>query len=181
MCRRTESVVVEQTLDGRQFINCYGNRYLIEGMPEIHEKQFLSFLDVPYTRRDSWNVWEEAADETLYAYTLETDEELEMIPFSLNIGGNIYRPFIRNDGIIIWLDEDLLSPMSCEKWTLFLRKSSTGEPYIAVKEGLYLSAVLKFKFANEIDECRNLMKYLDVIVCGDEMKMLKEETDDDVV
>lgn len=181
MCKRTESIVVEQTEDGRQFFNCGWNRYLIEGMPEIHGKQFFSFLDVPYAQRDSWNVAEEAADETLCADTLETDEQLEMFPFSFNIGGTIYRPFIRKDMIVIWIDEDQISPLSCEKWTILLRKSSTGEPYIAVKEGLYLVAVLKFKFTNEIMECSNLIKYLECIVSCSEMKMQGYETNDDVI
>lgn len=51
---------------------------------------------------------------------------------------------------MLWLDEDKLSPLAAAERTFLLRHSETGESYIAVKEGLYLVALLRYELTPEV-------------------------------
>lgn len=163
--------------ESRQFFNIGGDIYLIDGMPYMEDAEFLVYLDVPKHKRDEWDVVPKYMTGTHEAAFLgdlaEDDRELKPHPISITVGGKSYRAFLTEDGAVLWLDEDKLSPLATAAWTFLLRHSETGESYIAVKEGLYLVALLRFELTPEVMPGEGLADRL----C--ELAGVRMRTDDD--
>lgn len=140
--------------EARQFFNIGGDIYLIDGMPYMKDAEFLAYLDVPKHKRDEWDVVPKHMTGTHEASVLGDmagdDLELKPHPISITVGGKSYMAFLTEDGAVLWLDEDKLSPLAAAAWTFLLRHSETGESYIAVKEGLYLVALLRYELTPEV-------------------------------
>ncbi len=149
-CKESKTIHAATTNDGRQFIETAGGWYLIDGMPRMEEDEFLAYLEVPRCDRDKWNVTETAADEILFDNSNEGDIPLQPHPVSIICGGRHLTAFITDDGAVLWLDTDVFAPMAVGEWRFTLRGSTLGEPYIAVTEGLYLMAVLRYIMSPEI-------------------------------
>lgn len=140
--------------ESRQFFNIGGDIYLIDGMPYMEDAEFLAYLDVPKHKRDEWDVVPKYMMGTDAAAVLGDiagdDRELKPHPISITVGGKSYMAFMTEDGAVLWLNEDKLSPLAAAEWTFLLRHSETGESYIAVKEGLYLVALLRYELTPEV-------------------------------
>ena len=119
-------------------------------MPVMHEHEFLAYLDVPKKDRDAWDVVECEANENLVSDVLHGDRELKPHPVSIICNGRHMTAFMTEDGAVLWLDEDKLSPLAAAEWRFFLRASESGETYIAVFEGLYLIALLSYELTPEV-------------------------------
>ncbi|MBQ7786147.1 MAG: hypothetical protein IJ381_08405 [Clostridia bacterium] len=134
----------------RQFFDINGNIYLIDGMPNMRDEEFLAYLDVPKHKRDEWDV--SMKDIETDVLTDAVNDDLELHPQSVSIfcGGRHLEAFMTDDRAVLWLDEDKLSPLAAAEWTFFLRRSETGESWIAVREGLYLIALLKYELTPEV-------------------------------
>lgn len=151
MRKEYKSVLVKTTEDGRQFFLTGGGCYLIDGMPEMHGHEFLAYLDVPKKDRDVWDVVETEANDNLVSdVLLHGDRELKPHPVSIICDGRHLTAFLTEDGAVLWLDEDKLSPLAAAEWRFFLRASESGETYIAVFEGLYLIALLSYELTPEV-------------------------------
>ena len=150
MRKEYKNVLVKTAEDGRQFFSTGGGWYLIDGMPVMHEQEFLAYLDVPKKDRDAWDVVEGEANENLVSDALHGDRELKPHPVSVICNGRHMIAFLTEDSAVLWLDEDKLSPLAAAEWRFFLRASESGETYIAVFEGLYLIALLSYELTPEV-------------------------------
>lgn len=162
--------------DSRQFFNIGGDIYLIDGMPYMEDAEFLAYLDVPKHKRDEWDVvpkYMTGTESAVLGDMAGDDRELKPHPISITVGGKSYRAFLTEDGAVLWLDEDKLSPLAAEEWTFLLRHSETGESYIAVKEGLYLVALLRYELTPEVMPGEGLADRL----C--ELAGVRKKTDDE--
>lgn len=148
--KESKTIHAATTRDGRQFIETAGGWYQIDGMPRMEEDEFLAYLEVPRCDREKWNVTEGEADEILFDNSNEADVPLTPHPVSIICGGRHLTAFISDDGTVIWLDTDVFAPMAVGEWRFTLRGNSLGEPYIAVTEGLYLMAVLRYEMSPEV-------------------------------
>ena len=145
-----KNVLVKTAEDGRQFFETGGGMYLIDGMPQMENEEFLAYLDVPKAKRGEWDVVMNPADEVLVADALDNDRELKPDAVSILVGGRHMVAFHADGGGVIWLDNDKLSPLAAAEWRFFLRAGESGETYIAVFEGLYLVALLAYELTPEV-------------------------------
>lgn len=150
IAKNTNTLNVWTTEDGRQFFNFGNSLYLIDGMPQMENDEFLAYLDVPKARRDEWDVAMNPADESLVSDALDNDRELKPDAVSIFVGGRHMAAFHIEGGGVLWLDDDKLSPLAAAEWRFFLRAGKSGETYIAVFEGLYLVALLTYELTPEV-------------------------------
>lgn len=170
--------------EARQFFNIGGDIYLIDGMPYMEDAEFLAYLDVPKHKRDEWDVVPKYMTGTHEAAVLGDmagdDRELKPHPISITVGGKSYMAFLTEDGAVLWLDEEKLSPLAAAAWTFLLRHSETGESYIAVKEGLYLVALLRYELTPEVMPGEGLAERL-LELAGGGPRTEDDENEEDVV
>jgi hypothetical protein len=173
MRKESKSVLVCTAEDGRQFFTAGGCMYLIDGMPVMGGTEFLAYLDVPKKDRDEWDVIEDGVDAELVSDAIHDDRELKPHPVSVICNGRHMIAFLTEDGAVLWLDEDKLSPLAAAAWRFFLRANENGETYIAVFEGLYLIALLSYELTPEVMPGEGLAQRLM------ELAGVKEESDAD--
>ena len=65
IAKNTNTLNVWTSEDGRQFFNFGNALYLIDGMPQMENEEFLAYLDVPQATRAEWAVAMNPADESL--------------------------------------------------------------------------------------------------------------------
>lgn len=150
IAKNTNTLNVWTAEDGRQFFNFGNALYLIDGMPQMENEEFLAYLDVPKAKRDEWDVAMNPADESLVSDASDNDRELKPDAVSILVGGRHMVAFHADGGGVLWLDNDKLSPLAAAEWRFFLRARESGETYIAVFEGLYLVALLTYELTPEV-------------------------------
>lgn len=149
MAKESQNLLVLNA-GARQYFDISGNIYLIDGMPYMRDEEFLAYLDVPKHKRDEWDVSMKDIETDVLTDAVNDDLELHPQPVSIFCGGRCLSAFMTDDRAVLWLDEDKLSPLAAAEWTFFLRRSETGESWIAVREGLYLIALLKYELTPEV-------------------------------
>lgn len=149
-CKESKQIHVVTTQDGRQFVETTNGWFLIDGMPRMQEAEFYAYLEVPKSDREKWNVTEKETDDDLFADLNENDITLAPHPVSIVCGGRHLTAFITEDGAVLWLDNEAFSPMVNAEWRFTMRCSDDGESYIAVTEGLYLMAALRYEMSPEV-------------------------------
>ena len=150
IAKNTNTLNVWTAEDGRQFFNFGNAMYLIDGMPQMENEEFLAYLDVPKGKRNEWGVAMNPADESLVSDVSNNDRELKPDAVSILVGGRHMVAFHADGGGVLWLDNDKLSPLAAAEWRFFLRAGESGETYIAVFEGLYLVALLTYELTPEV-------------------------------
>lgn len=167
-CKESKSVHAITTIDGRQFIETRYGYYLIDGMPSMEAEEFFAYLDVPKPDREKWDVIETKMNDGLLSDMNEDDIALTPHPISIVCGGRHLQAFVTDDGAVLWIDADAFEPMAAAEWRFTLRGSDAGEPYIAVTEGLYLMAVLRYEVSPQVMPGQTLDDRLRELICEKE-------------
>ena len=134
------------TDDGRKFIGDGAAFYLLPDGLAMPAAGMLDVFDVALDKRDDWTTADHAADcrgMALFEDVAAAEEEAEPIELTLGVNGEVLRP-VGNAFQTILINEAYFKPLEDERQTLrfFLRHNLAGTPYVAVKAGLLLRAML---------------------------------------
>lgn len=146
ICKATKTVLIWTRDDGRKFIGDGAAFYLLPDGLAMPAAGMLDVFDVALDKRDNWTTADHAVDcrgQALFEEVAAAEEEAEPIELTLGVNGEVLRP-VGNAFQTILINEAYFKPLEDERQTLrfFLRRNLAGTPYVAVKAGLLLRAML---------------------------------------
>lgn len=142
LCRRSRTVCIYNRFDGEGLTQYIGDGmaiYACHGLPMMDADTVLQLFDVPDQERKNWTV-----DVTLipdWALDLVGDyysgeQQLRPGNISITSGGVQYMPIYPQTGAPIWIDQQMLAPITGD-YTLYKRRE-----VIAVKAGMFFVSAL---------------------------------------
>ena len=151
-----------------------GNEYALYLVPpdlKLTRENTLVVFDVAEKKRDDWFINFSVPSQFDFSDVIDGEEQAEIYPFNLVCGESEYC-IIHGDSEIVMIDTEYLSPLADlnEGMSFCIRTAKDGRKYVAIKEGLWLCAVItsfnqiviKRNFVNQLAdltmECKNWFK-----------------------
>lgn len=166
MCRREGMVKILVDDSGVQWLSNGYACYPLHDVPTLTEDQFYTIFDFsPKQRKETVFTRTEfpasICNNDIHPTDLHCDRLKQNIPF----GSRLLVPFSTPSGIKFF-DEEYLSPLvgETDKVEVFERISKDGDPYFAVKVGMFLRAIImpfnaiNKSFVDNIGEIYSLCK-----------------------
>lgn len=171
ICRSKKTVYLfSDYANAVQWISDGTAAYPLYGMPELDEETVLTIMDVPEKERGKWLVNMFALPEKYDFKDVANGERLTPgVGVSIGYGGGVYAPVRTSQGLRLF-DPGYLKPLADmqEVTELYERIDGSGEPYIAVKAGFMLVALItpcSFSTEDLADKlemvCRELREAMD--------------------
>lgn len=171
LCKKSGAIRV---FDHRE-VQWLGNgiaAYALHSAARLSEHNVFTMLDIPAKKKDEYSFSEMDAPRTYCLEDTEAGEEAVTIPkMGLLISGKVVLPIQTRRGIVM-LNSKYLKPVEKEEeMRLFVRWTEKFEPYIIVKNGLLIIAVIMPAFVvNEemVEDLKNLTEK-----CEEELSMIE--------
>ncbi len=127
--------------DTQWICNGYG-AWPLYGFPFLDSDSVLAVLDIPEKDREKIIVTEKAPPEGVCLKDEAEERELPPAVLSVCYGGTFLLPMETPDGLLL-VDPDLFKPMrDVHPLTVHVRKTPSGEEYLAAKGGMLLHGIL---------------------------------------
>lgn len=158
LCTDSGSVQLIDLKHGQQWVGNDQAIYFAYGLPYMEEGHVPRVFDFSIKQKDNTVVEWITADDSPYDFSDNTTKEtpLERSEMSILWNGLEYIPFLSANQLM-YVDNLLLEALSSvvQDQRYYLRHTESGSPYLAVKNGLFLEAVmipgrLTEKMTNEI-------------------------------
>lgn len=142
ICRSNKTLVICRR-DGRQLIGNGHALYELRGLPQMKPEEMLRMFDDKEDQMDSWYI-PGIRDMEHYDFRddVEAEEDLRMDLPLIGSGGDLLWPLEAESGEIIFVNSELLKPIESEMMCLTLRRTAAGSPYVVVKDGFLLEAMI---------------------------------------
>ena len=145
ICKAAKTVILWPTEDGRVFAGDGGAFYLLpDALSKISARDMLDVFDVPVDKQSDWSarVCEpNERGEEMFADGGVVEDGVEPVEMTLGICGDVLQP-IGNAFEMHLIDEIYLKPLEDERGPRYFLRHAGGTPYIAVKSGMMLHAVI---------------------------------------
>lgn len=143
LIKKHKQLAIHTPESGEQWISNGVAAYPILGMPKMSESEMLTFFG--FQVNDNINVTEWQADKINLSDAAWGEEHINAFGPALIIGGDDCACFYTSIGAFI-VKEKYLTPCKTHygegELSFWLRKSTSGNPFICVKKGLYLLAAI---------------------------------------
>lgn len=128
-----------------QYVSDGGAIYSVEGLPELDKDSLLTIFDIPEKQRDKWIVTtlSDIPGKIELDDTVANEKPVEREEISIVYSDRALKPIQTGQGIV-FIESRYLSPTSdvLDVLQLYVRYTEGGVPYIAVKAGFLLQAVI---------------------------------------
>lgn len=146
ICKAAKTVILWPTEDGRVFAGDGGAFYLLpDALSKISARDMLDVFDVPLDKQSDWSAREcepSERGEEMFADGGVAEDGAEPVEMTLGVGGDVLQP-IGNAFEMHLVDEIYLKPLEDERSMCYFFLRHAGDtPYIAVKSGMMLHAVI---------------------------------------
>lgn len=145
ICKAAKTVILWPTEDGRVFAGDGGAFYLLpDALSKISARDMLDVFDVPVDKQSDWSAREcepSERGEEMFADGGVAEDEVQRVGITLGVCGDELR-LIGNAFEMHMIDEIYFSPLEDERMRCFFLRHAGGTPYIAVKSGMMLHAVI---------------------------------------
>lgn len=145
ICKVSKKVILWPTEDGRVFAGDGGAFYLLpDALSKISARDMLDVFDVPLDKQSDWSAREcepSERGEEMFADGGVAEDGVETVEMTLGVGGDVLRP-VGNAFEMHMIDEMYLKPLEDERMRCFFLRHAGDTPYIAVKSGMMLHAVI---------------------------------------
>lgn len=145
ICKASKTVILWPTEDGRVFAGDGGAFYLLpDALSKISARSMLDVFDVPVDKQSDWSAREcepSERGEEMFADGGVAEDGVEPVEMTLGICGDVLQP-IGNAFVMHLVDEIYLKPLEDERGIRYFLRHAGGTPYIAVKSGMMLHAVI---------------------------------------
>ena len=115
--------------------------YPVEDLPFLEAEELYYILNIPEDKRGKFTI--EAASSKLDIF--RDNDDAEELPgrvfYDMTIKDTIYRPMKTSTGII-FVDVSYLRPFKKTDYEIRIRLNENGNPYIAIKEGMFLKGII---------------------------------------
>ncbi len=142
--KKRKQICMHTDCHGLQWIGDGMALYPLHNLPVLNSDEIFNLFDIPEDKRAEYIVRQ---DSDSISYSLEdcdSETEIEEISaFSINRSGAECIPFKSEQGML-FIDNQYMSPLLDIMVGLhyFIRYTSFGQPYIAVKAGMILTAII---------------------------------------
>ena len=148
ICKAAKTVILWPTEDGRVFAGNGGAFYLLpDALSKIPARDMLDVFDVPADKQSDWSAREcepNERGEKMFADGGVAEKGVEPVEMTLGICGDVLQP-IGNAFEMHLIDEIYLKPLEDESGIRYFLRHAGDTPYIAVKSGMLLHAVIVTK------------------------------------
>lgn len=145
ICKKSKQVAIftDPISDGVQFIGDGYATYSVSGLPELDSKSILTIFDVPECKQEEWAVRSGMIPDYLNFHDTDSGEKIiEISKPSIILNGKELYPFYMSRGITFF-NSSYFKPFANMDYIYFFeRYTSQGIPYIAVKSGIILCAII---------------------------------------
>lgn len=145
ICKASKTVILWQTEDGRVFAGDGGAFYLLpDALSKIPARDMLDVFDVPADKQSEWSAREcepSERGEEMFADSGVAEDEVQPVEMTLGVCGDVLQP-IGNAFEMHLIDEIYLKPLEDERGIRYFLRHAGDTPYIAVKSGMMLHAVI---------------------------------------
>ena len=150
ICKEYKRVKIyaEERPDGevKQFLSDGGAVYPIYGLPRLEKESLLTIFDIAPEDWDKWRVSIEDLPEDICLDDepeTEADQPIEIFYEPVVINNSVLKPVKTSVGTIFYHDKYLDPVKDVEGGIQFYERfTSKGRPYIVIKYGLFLQAVI---------------------------------------
>lgn len=149
ICARVKCAHIGHVVDRdgvlTQFVGDGGAMYRIDGLPALDKDTLLTIFSVLPKKKEEWQVIEGAMPEEINAEDVDIREiELEPGRIRITSGGMLLIPMFGGGGVV-FMNSAYLKPIHDDAGVqkFFLRRSEYSEPYIVVKAGFLLQAIIR--------------------------------------
>ena len=149
ICARVKCAHIGHVVDRdgvlTQFVGDGGAMYRIDGLPALDKDTLLTIFSVLPKKKEEWQVYEGGLPVGINAKDADpTERALEPGRIRIVHGGRLLVPLFGGGGVV-FMDSAYLKPIKDDAGVqqLFLRRSEFGEPYIVVKTGFLLQAIIR--------------------------------------
>lgn len=134
--------------------------YPISGLPPLDDKNVLIMFDVPEKQWDDWFVECAEIPEGINPLDVDPEEKLvEKSELSLIYAGRTLKPLYAHQGLLL-IENRYLAPIAdLDKTEFYERRAIAGQPYIAVKSGMIVNAII-MPYEMDGDTFINTLKYV---------------------
>lgn len=159
LCKKRKYVVIFSHPDSDdQFVTDGRAIYKLEGLPFLTVDALLKIFDVSEKEKDKWFAEEREMPNLCFDDNMPGERLIEKVEEFPEVSwfGIALRPLSVSSGVLM-IKSEYLKPLGNSKYIqLFERKNEYGS-YIAVKDGLYLKAIILPQMPKEL---RNLLNDL---------------------
>lgn len=165
LAKRAKTAILMTDEDGMQWLSTGAAVYKLENMPVLDEDTVLTVMNVSDDAREKWHTSMKEDEIGWLSGYVDGDEEITAEDAGLSIiyNGNLLTPIYTMDGMI-WIDAELLAPTEKKDmdYRRFFVRNLGGHRAIAVKEGMFLTAVIMefdtWRSSGLYDDLKNLME-----------------------
>ena len=151
--------------------------YQINNLQELDRESLLTIFDVPEKEKEKWLIdfWIDSNPKGMSLKDVVAEEyQVETLEVNISCMEKSLVPIKAHKGIV-FIDQKLFSPLiNIRPLTLYERKTSCGNVYIAAKAGMMLKAVIiptDVISKNIVDDLNIIAHYCDLML---EQKKIKE-------
>lgn len=145
LMKRNKTAILIEDADGMQWLSNGVAAYCLENMPLLDEDTILTIMGIADDAREKWHTEMRTDTAGLFQSHFPGEEEItaEDAGISIIYGGGLLTPIYTMGGML-WLDTALLEPTERKEkeYQRFFVRRAGEKRAIAVKRGLYLTAVL---------------------------------------
>lgn len=129
---------------GAQYIGGCGAVYLVPGNLQLDSDNILTVFDIPENKQDSWIVnecW--LPNRFCVEDNIEDEKQAKKYILDFVYYNEVLRAYYTDTDMVI-INTKYFSPLAdiLDDISVFIRHDQDGEPYIAVKKGMFLEAVI---------------------------------------
>ncbi len=118
--------------------------YPVFGLPKMSQENIFTMFDIPEDKKDKYYFAEQRLPQNINFADIDgTEHALKRGNILLSVSGRVLEPLITSQGIV-YINAKYLKPFDdIETVVLYERTTTEGEIYIAVKQGMLCSGIIK--------------------------------------
>lgn len=145
LCKAQKNIMLYKT-GGVQWIGDGGAIYPLYGVPELCEESAYLIFDIPEEKRAKFRFNEQDGLPSFISDADEVAGEIALTPLGIRLRwqGRELLP-LEGEDLILFVDGKYLEPFRDlpNGVQLYARRTAGGVPYIAVKDGMFLSGIIQ--------------------------------------
>lgn len=168
LCKAEKTIQLVDEKNGKQWVGNGATLYPLLGLPTMSEVQVMRMFDIPQSDNEKYHVRRADADDLPVDLSDIANGETKLQPpdICITYAGQEFMP-LPASGKVLWINPEYFDPVrKSGDLDLYERVDSWGIPYIAVKAGMMLEAVIYplsvgDKLPGRLKQLGNAVHYID--------------------
>lgn len=144
LCKAAKHIQLVDEKNGKQWVGNGATLYPLLGLPTMSEVQVMRMFDIPQSDNEKYHVHRADVDDLPVDLSDIANGETKLQPpdICITYAGQKFMPLAAS-GTVLWINPEYLDPVrKSGDLDLYKRVDSRGIPYIAVKAGMMLEAII---------------------------------------